>query len=40
MHRIPDRLRKTPTMEDIIAGFVAGALILYLLWTLIRPERF
>jgi len=27
-------------MEDMIAGIVAGALALYLLWTLIRPERF
>jgi len=27
-------------MEDIIAAIVAGGLILYLIWTLIRPESF
>jgi K+-transporting ATPase KdpF subunit len=26
--------------EDMIAGIVAGALMLYLLWTLLRPEDF
>ncbi len=28
------------TMEDLIAAIVAGALIIYLLWALINPERF
>jgi len=27
-------------MEDIIAGIVAGLLMIYLIWTLIRPEHF
>jgi len=27
-------------MEDAIAGLVAAALALYLLWALIRPEHF
>jgi K+-transporting ATPase KdpF subunit len=26
--------------EDLIAGIVAAALMLYLLWTLLRPEDF
>jgi len=27
-------------MEDLIAGLVAAAIAVYLLWTLIRPEHF
>jgi K+-transporting ATPase KdpF subunit len=33
-------MRKAVTMEDAIAGIVAAALIIYLLWALINPERF
>jgi K+-transporting ATPase KdpF subunit len=33
-------LREALTMEDTIAGIVAALLIIYLLWTLIRPEKF
>lgn len=40
MRRLPHRLREALTVEDLIAGIVAGALIIYLAWTLIRPERF
>ena len=27
-------------LELIVAGGVAGALLLYLVWALVRPERF
>jgi K+-transporting ATPase KdpF subunit len=37
---LPGPLRKALTMEDTIAGIVAALLIIYLLWTLIRPEKF
>jgi K+-transporting ATPase KdpF subunit len=33
-------MRVAVTMEDLIASIVAAALIIYLLWALINPERF
>jgi K+-transporting ATPase KdpF subunit len=33
-------VRKALTMENILVGIVSVALIVYLFWTLIRPEHF
>ena len=34
------RLREAVTMENILVGGIAVLLIVYLFWTLIRPEHF
>ena len=34
------RLREVVNMENLLVGIVAGALIVYLFWTLIAPEQF
>ena len=40
-HFVRIRLREALTMvENIIVGIVAFGLIIYLFWTLIRPENF
>jgi hypothetical protein len=33
-------LLEVVTMENLLVGGVAGALIIYLFWTLIAPEQF
>jgi K+-transporting ATPase KdpF subunit len=37
---IPAIVREAVTMEELIAGAVAAALVIYLFYTLLRPERF
>ena len=40
LHSLHVRLREAVIMENIVVGIVSVGLLVYLFWTLIRPESF